>query len=216
MRAQLIRGAYCWSGGLAVDADGCPYAYAPAGSPLRGLDLLANAGKPGDWFGVVTDNGKKTGKPIVQKTGAHAGFLVSPSALVDHTVNDLADPLRYVDAATVPYVSIPSEMLAIHGGPLHMGDVAMVWRAGRVCAAIVGDDGPEKKYGEGSIALAKALNLPPSPRNGGCDAGVVYIVWPGSATTPAWPRTNEAIAAQANALFATWGGASSAAALLHK
>jgi hypothetical protein len=36
------------------------------------------------------------------------------------------------------------------------------------------------KYGEGSIALARALGIPSSPRNGGCADGVTFVVFPGS------------------------------------
>jgi hypothetical protein len=45
---------------LAIDADGAPRAYHPAlprrpsGSP-PGLDDLRNAGRPGNWFAIVTD-----------------------------------------------------------------------------------------------------------------------------------------------------------------
>jgi len=48
---------------MRIDGEGAPKAYHPRGSP-PGLDLLANAGRPGDWFGVVTD---RHGSPVVQK-----------------------------------------------------------------------------------------------------------------------------------------------------
>lgn len=213
MSTQTINGAVCWAGGMNVDADGCPHAYAPVGGALRGLDALGNAGSEGDWFGVVTDNGQKTGKPVVQKTGPWKGFLVSPSSLVDHSITDLADPARYVDAERVPYISIASDLLASKGGPLHVGDLAMVVYKGRTCAALVADVGPAHKYGEGSIALAAALGIPSSPRNGGCSSGVVYVCWPGTAATPAWPRSHDDIAASVADLFASWGGADYAASL---
>ena len=38
--------------GLSIDADGAPNAYHRDG---RGLDHLANAGRPGSWWGLVTD-----------------------------------------------------------------------------------------------------------------------------------------------------------------
>jgi hypothetical protein len=214
MSASLQNGAWCWLAGMRVDADGCPRGYAAPGSGLRGLDALANAGEDGNWFGVVTDNGRKDGNPVVQQDGPNQGYLVSPSSLVDHSIADLGDPARYVDAEEVPYVSIPSDMLAgSHGGPLHVGDLAVVFYRGKAVAGIVADVGPRGKYGEASIAMAAAHGIPSSPRNGGCSSGVLYVVFPGSAATPAWPRSNEEIAEAALALFASWGGADFAARL---
>src|SRR4051812_22059936 len=45
-----------WSSGMQIDADGCPRAYHPKNI---GLDWLANAGEPGNWYGLVTDDGLK-------------------------------------------------------------------------------------------------------------------------------------------------------------
>ncbi len=46
--------------------------------------------------------------------------------------------------------------------------------------AVVGDIGPHKKLGEGSIALAEALHIKPSPTSGGEDRHVIqYCIWPG-------------------------------------
>lgn len=208
MSAREVNDAFCWLAGMRVDADGSPRAYAAPGSGQHGLDALGNAGEDGNWFGVVTDNGRKDGKPVVQANG----FLVSPSSLVDHSITDPANPARYVDAETVPYISIPSDMLAgSHGGPLHVGDLAVVVYRGKVVPCIVADVGPRGKFGEASIATAVACGIPSSPRNGGCSAGVLYIVFPGSAASPAWPRSNEDIAEAAMALFNNWGGVDLAA-----
>jgi hypothetical protein len=45
---------YCTSN-LAIDCDGHPQAYHPDGSP-PGVDYLANAGSPGNWWGIATDS----------------------------------------------------------------------------------------------------------------------------------------------------------------
>ena len=61
-----------FSAGATLDGDGANGqfggmpCYAPESFHKGTLDVLANAGHPGNWFGVVTDNGKATGTPIVQ------------------------------------------------------------------------------------------------------------------------------------------------------
>ena len=53
-------GSFYWTGGIEVDADGAPDAYNPSNT---GIDYLANAGSPGDWWGISTDS---SGTPYVQ------------------------------------------------------------------------------------------------------------------------------------------------------
>lgn len=172
-----------WESGLVIDVDGSPDAYGPNNS---GLDYTANAGGPGNWYGVVTD---KDGVPYQQANGKY----ISATSLQDHTkaVNDSA---RYVDAEAVAYLSIPKNAVADYGAKV--GDVGWAWcrRTGRFCAAIVADVGPRNKWGEGSPALARALGINDSPRHGGEEAGVVVCVFLG--TAKGWPRTDVAEAVQ--------------------
>ncbi len=185
--------ALSWTAGLAVDADGCPTAYGPPGTQPR--DALGNAGHPNNWWGVVTDNGESSGNPIVQgPTDPAPGYYVSATSLCDGT-RKASDPLRYVDSARVPYLAIPRDLLQ-HGA--HVGDVAIVRYKGLSVPAIVADVGPKGKIGEGSIALAAALGLDPSPRHGGIGGGVSVTLWTG--THRGWPRTAEDIAAQVSGL----------------
>jgi len=201
VQVQLIRGAYLWQSGFAVDADGSPRAYAPDHSGLHGLDALANAGKPGDWWGVVTNAG---GNPVEQGPNDPApGYYVSTTALVDPRFAD-RDPRRYVDSETVPYASVPRDLTGQRG--VRMGDVAIAIYQGVAVGAIVADVSPAGHYGEGSIALASALGLPADPRHGGVAFGVTWLVWPSSHATPAWPRTLDDFQAQAVRMFADWGG----------
>ena len=58
--------AVIFEGGMMVDADGSPQAYHPPPDERKGLDNLADAGEPGNWWGIVTDNGKGSGNPVVQ------------------------------------------------------------------------------------------------------------------------------------------------------
>lgn len=57
------RSAYFFEAGMAIDADGAYRAYHP--TPGKGLDFLANAGSPGNWWALVTDNGKRSGNPVL-------------------------------------------------------------------------------------------------------------------------------------------------------
>lgn len=199
----LPDGSLAWTGGAAVCADGSRRAYSPPGSGLQPLDLLANAYRnprehPADpmrpasgWCGVVLG---RDGRPVVQGDGDPApGYLVSPTALVD-PAHPLADPRRYLDAEVVAYMVVPVHLLTIHGGPLTLGDVGQASYRGRSVAVVIGEVGPGRR--EISVAAAVALGIPSSPRNGGVDAGVSYRAWPGTASSPAWPRTAEDVAAQ--------------------
>jgi hypothetical protein len=207
---QQLDGALLWNAGLAIDADGAPDAYAPADSGLAPLDALADAGKPGDWYGVVTDNGRPSGTPIVQgPRDPDPGYDISTTALVDPTLPE-DDPRRFVDAESVPYLAVPPELL--HTGA-HLADVAMVVRAatGTRSPAVVADVGPRRKLGEGSVALANALGIDSNARHGGAGAGVACVLFSGSRR--GWPRALDDITAQAEELFAEWGGMARLASL---
>ncbi len=164
--------ALVYESGLAIDADGAPNAYHPAG---QGLDALANAGRPGNWWGVVTDDGTAKGNPVVQQAGdPFPGFYVSATSLEDPAFVR-TDPRRYVASTKVPYVVLPPQLLK-HA---RLGDFAMVEQVstGKRVFALVADTGPKDKLGEGSIALAEALGMGASPRAGGARSGLRYVVF---------------------------------------
>src|SRR4051795_6503541 len=60
-----------FSAGATLDGDGAngqggeAPCYAPSGWGHT-LDVIGNAGGPGDWYGVVTDSGDEDGNPVVQ------------------------------------------------------------------------------------------------------------------------------------------------------
>jgi Fungal chitosanase of glycosyl hydrolase group 75 len=187
--------------GMQIDADGAPRAYHPQGSP-PGLDFLANAGHPGNFFGVVTD---RHGNPVVQSAHDPApGFFVSPTSLQRPDLG-VENPRRYVDASAIPYIVLPA--LVRDKGGVRLGDFATVRRRsnGKVSHAIFADGGPAAKIGEGSIALAKALGVPSSPKHGGTnEKEIVYVVFAGSGNGR--PRTKAEIDAKAKTLLEAWGG----------
>lgn len=200
---------FFFKAGMAIDADGSPTAYHPVHG--RGLDNLANAGHDGNWYGVVTDTGRKTGKPIIQGSNDPGpGFYVSPTALQDHHL-PRTDPRRYVDSSRIPYISLPGH----HQGVLRasLGDLAMVINThnGKRAAAIVADTGPRAKIGEGSIALANSLGLSANARHGGTSAhSIIYVVFPRSGQGQPLPAST--IQARGSHLFEAWGGLKKVAA----
>ena len=197
--------ALVWTSGMAIDADGAPNAYHP--TPGTGLDHLANAGTPGNWWGVVTDDGTANGTPVVQgPDDPFPGYYVSPTSLVDKT-KGVRDPRRYVDSTSIPYLALPPEMLASKlSGGAKLGDfAAVIDSAGDVAYAIVADVGPRGKLGEGSIALADALGIPSNPRRGGRASGLTYVVFPGSGDRR--PATREKIGTEGARLLDAARGA---------
>ena len=182
-------GSYtCPLAGMQIDADGANGqtggipVYAPSGFKPEPLDFLANAGGPGNWFGVVTDTGAKDGKPVKQGPNDPA-----PGAFVSATSyrwpqHARIDPLAYVDAASVPYIVLPSHWRALAVGVV-LGCKATVTdrKTGKVLmAAGVLDFGPKTKFGEASVACAKFFGIPSSAKDGGTnEKRFIYTFFPG-------------------------------------
>ena len=182
---------------FAVDADGAPRAYHPDDT---GLDALDNAGGPGHWQALVTDD---DGTPVIQRDGDPApGYFVSTTALEDFSVTNVRDPDRYVDSTRVPYIALPPQVLK-HA---RLGDIAMVINLnnGRSSGAIIADVGPRSRIGEGSIALARELGIDPDARHGGADGNIMYIVFPGSGDGT--PADSDDIQKSAEQAFKELGG----------
>jgi hypothetical protein len=178
-----------------VDADGSPHAYAPA--PLIGLDYLANAGKPGNWWGIATD---KSGKPYVQGASDPApGYYVSTTSLQDAS-KAASDPARYVDSEKVPFVVIPPKPKF----DVVIGDFGYAFNTlnGKSSGFVVADIGPANQLGEASVAIAERLGINSDAKKGGEDkAVVVYVFFACSKTS--WPTD---VDAAADGLLSASGG----------
>jgi hypothetical protein len=188
--------AFYFDAGMTIDADGAPNAYNPENT---GLDDLKNAGEPGNWGGLAKD---KDGNPYVQgPNDPFPGYYVSCTSLTDRDKDD-SDPSKYVDAAKIPFVVLPREVVQESG--TRIGDFAVVLnlRNGRSSYAIFADVGT---MGEGSVALAKRLGIDSDAREGGTRGPVRYLVFPGSGNGR--PRTFDEITAVTEKLFQDWGGA---------
>lgn len=192
-------GAICFESGMAIDIDGAPKSYHPNdGSGIKGLDFLSNAkDQDGKFVGVLCDD---DGNPYVQGDSDPApGYFISCTAYQDST-KEVTDPTRYVDATKVSYISVPPFLRKELG--VRLGDLCMVYHKGHAVSAIVADVGPHSKAGEASPACAAALGIPSSPRNGGCDHGVRYVIFPGSKASFFDMNFQD----HAKKLFADWGG----------
>lgn len=197
--------------GLAVDSDGSPYSYHPKPDDGEGLDYLADAGSPGNWWGVVTDSGRDSGSPVIQTSSDPApGFYVSSTSLEDPNFAR-TNPRKYVNASAIPFIVLPGRHNDFGG---HLGDLGAVcnFSNGKVAYVIAADQGPSNKLGEGSVALAKALGVNPSARSGGIGDGIGYCFFPGSGTGR--PQTLAEIQKTGAELFAKFGGISRLRSLL--
>jgi len=161
-----------FTSGLAIDADGSPHAYHPNNETA--LDYLANAGRTGNWWALVTDNNKKDGNPLIQSNKDPApGYYISTTSLQDNT-KKTDDPDRYVNSESLCYIALPANLST----DFAIGDIACVInkRSNKKCFAIFADIGPSNKIGEGSIFLAQQLGINSSPKKGGAVSDIVYIL----------------------------------------
>ena len=188
--------AFFYKAGMTIDADGAYKAYHPKNT---GLDSLSAAGHPGNWWALVTD---VNGNPVVQNAGDPApGYYISTTSL-ENTKLLKTNPKRYVDSESIPYIVLPGRRTFGAG----LGDFCIVYNTAnqKVYGGIYADSGPRDHIGEASIAMANALSIPSSPRNGGISAGVVYLVFPKTKTS--WPLSITDIQSKSLSLFNTWGG----------
>jgi hypothetical protein len=131
------------------------------------------------------------------------GYYVSGTSLEDHT-KDKYDPARYVNAEVVPYIVLPVKLQT--KANIKLGDFAAVInkKNGKLAYAIFADIGPAGKLGEGSIALANNLGIYSSPKDGGADEDIIYLVFPGSGNGQ--HRDLEEIHSIGPKLLKEWGG----------
>lgn len=170
-------GRVSFTGEATINGDGSPRNYAPVGFG-RPLDYLANAGSPGNWWGIATDS---AGKPIIQgKDDPFPGYYVSTTALKIPGYKH-GDPRREVDSEKYPAIVVPRQLVPAVG-PVVLGCKARVTdtKTGKSVEGVVFDIGPKTHLGEVSIAAAKALGIPADPKKGGSSAKrFLYELWPG-------------------------------------
>lgn len=170
-----------------IDADG---ANGQAGGPAAyktddsGTEFLANGG-------MAIRNGKVIcaepwARDIVllgpdREPAVFAGGIIASKTWYRHPGKPDNDPAAYVDSETVPYIVVPPVIVQQTAGVVR-GCKARARRGDKVVDCVVADLGPRNKIGELSIAAARGLGLPSSPRNGGTGkAEILYELWPGVA-----------------------------------
>ena len=202
--------AFFWLSGLNVDADGSPNAYNPENT---GIDYLANAGSPGNWWGIATDS---NGNPYIQGQyppngyAPYPGYYVSNTSL-EYTQYSAWDPRRYVNAVNMTFFVLPGTS-AIRNTGVKLGDYGFIYwsQTGRSVYAIYADVGPTTSIGEGSVLTN--VNLGSNPYNSkgrvtiGIDSGVYTVVFPGSGAKYGIASTQTQINTNGAAAFAAWGG----------
>jgi hypothetical protein len=181
---QDADGSVHWLGELTIDADGCPHAYGPEGT--KPLDYLGNAGYPGNWWGVVTND---DGVPFVQGSSdaikwPWPGYYLSTTAYLVPGY-DKYDARRYVDSEFVHFAVVPGNVrTAIE--PKFMGCKVVITdkNTGHSLECACCDVGPSSHLGEASMAAAEYFNLSPSPKTGGSNDKTRwhYRMWPGVAS----------------------------------
>jgi len=194
-------GAILYKAKMYIDADGSPRAYGPNNS---GLDYTANAGSPGNWWGIATDN---NGNPIIQSSGdPYPGMYVATTSLVNSAYSS-SNPLRYVNSETIPFFVLPTAVVSLGG--IHIGDIGYVYNTstGQGCYAIYADSGPAGSLGEGSIYLATQIGVNPNARTGGTSQAIIdYIIFPNSGSGQGTIPTTTQINNIGTTQIATVGG----------
>jgi hypothetical protein len=164
-----------WTSGAAIDADGSngqngnPFAYR---ADDTGLDALANAGWPDSgWRNVLLDHGD--GNPTSDGNGNW--YSQTTYAWKGRPITT-----RYVDASAVPY-AVVNPIVRRKAVGIVIGCRARITYKRKSIDAVVSDVSGAGDIGELSIAAAKLLSIPESPRSGGVARGVLFEFWPGSA-----------------------------------
>lgn len=172
-----------------IDADGANGQHgAPAAYRVddKGTEALANGG-------MARRNGKvicahSWARDIVildddNEPKVFPGGVIASMSWYRHPGKRADDPEAYVDSETVPYIVVPPLIIQRTAGVVR-GCRARVTntRNDQSVDCVVADKGPRNKIGELSIAAARAIGIPSSPRNGGIEKPVLlYELWPGQA-----------------------------------
>lgn len=163
---------FIWfTAGMMIDCDGSPRAYGPVGT--QALDYLANAGYPGNWWGVATTPPQGKGTPYIQKSNdPYPGLYISTTSL-QYSQYPVWDTKRYVNSETIAGYVLPPKALKEWG--LKLGQKAIITNKqnGKSCEAILFDIGPTTKIGEASMKCADLLGIPSNPKTGGIETKII-------------------------------------------
>ncbi len=110
---ELPEDAFFSIGKITIDWDGDPMAYGDKKKhpTIKPHDHLANAGHDGNWWGVLTNTGLKTGTPVEQSgvgpAQPYQHYMISTTKLIDSNFPE-RDIRHWTDATQIPYVALPN------------------------------------------------------------------------------------------------------------
>lgn len=199
---------------------------------LRARRILTEKAKAGGWKQADLTATKLSpkiiplgsdGKPCPEQDG----FLVSATALENLAVKNVCDPQRYVDAMHTPAIVLPGRIeentpTGFERGNVRVGDLVVVATPDltKIAYAVVGDIGPKKELGEGTIELARSLlgkdhdpvnyrevrGKDPYEGQGWDVRRVVTLLFSGTRNMATPYMTKQRIDQDGAAKFASWGG----------
>lgn len=157
--------------------------------------------------------------PCTIQSGPFRGYFVSPTAFVADPSKGECDQARYLDSLAFNAAVLPRNVTwASMDRRARLGDLVAVRspQSGRVAYAILGDTGPARSIGEGTIALAAALrgeSVSPAATYQQVRAlalgDVQYLVFAGAniRSLVNGQLTQAAINREGERLLRAWGGA---------
>ena len=170
-----------------IDADGANGQHgAPAAYKVddSGTELLANGGMKIVQGKVVCAKSWARGIVILDNDNepkVFPGGIIASMTWYRHPGKAKDDPAAYIDSETVPYIVVPALVIQKTAGIVRGCKARVTWQ-GKSVDCVVADRVPASKIGELSIAAARAVGLPASPRTGGTTKpDVLYELWPGIA-----------------------------------
>jgi hypothetical protein len=186
-----------------IDIDGHPNAY----HPDKKLAMVE--------FNIHGIAKKKSGQicpPVQNPEDPYHGFYPSGTSLYDKDRynKNPCDPRAYVNTEIYPYFVLAyPKYKSKKWGPVKIGDFGVVINTlnNKFAYAIFADAYPGEHIGEGSMALARELDINPDPNVGGEQTkSIIYIVFPGSGKGQGNIPTLDEILQTADLHFNKWGG----------
>lgn len=156
--------------------------------------------------------------PCTIASGPYRGYFVSQTAFIADSSRAACDQARYLDSLTFNAAVIPRNALwSSIGRRARVGDVVVVRSPanGQIVYGILGDVGPARSIGEGSIAMAAALRrttVSPTASYRQIRAMALpdaqYLIFPGAGIRGLvrGAITQADIDREGARLFAKWGG----------
>jgi len=195
---------------MTIDGDGAPNCYGPG--DVNAIDFLENAGYPGNWWALVTDNGQPSGNPLRQKaTDPFPGLYISMTSLANESLPD-SNPRKWSDATAIPYFVMPDNKAFLSKSGAQIGDLGLVVHNGKTSFAIFADESGDDvagHVGEGSVFLSQRLGHDPYDSNHKITKSiegntVFYFAFPGTSLDR--PMTIAEIESRGNTALQQWGG----------